>query len=86
MADSDPEYISDDDVGVGANGAGKSTSRNMASRPKGRAQARWEAAVESTWQLHEGADGDIQGVLGGLEEAGKRKRYASVTRLVMISC
>lgn len=80
MADSDPEYdevVSDDDVDMVINGAGRaaaSSSRTMASRPKDRAQARWEAAASSTWQLQEGADGSIEGVLGGLEEAGKRKR------------
>lgn len=78
MADSDPEY--DDDVEtsiIGAGRSGRSTGRNMASRPKERAQARWEAAATSNWELHETADGGIEGVLGGLEEAGKRKRCLS---------
>ena len=69
---------SDDDIDVGMNGAdppGRSKGRAMASRPKQREQARWEAAASSNWELHEGADGSIEGVLGGLEEAGKRKRY-----------
>lgn len=51
----------------------------MASRPKGRAQARWEAAASSNWELHGGADGSLEGTLGGLEEAGKRKRLLKDT-------
>ena len=80
MADSDHEYDghgSDDDVGMSMNGAGRSRNpggRNIVSRPKERAAAKWEAAASSTWQLQEGADGSIEGALGGLEEAGKRKR------------
>ena len=75
MADSDQDY--DDDVEMTANGAGASGApgrRAMVSRPKERAQARWEAAATSNWELHEAEDGGIEGVLGGLEEAGKRKR------------
>lgn len=80
MADSDHEYSeqgSDDDVPTrnGTGRAGASRGRVMASRPKGRAQARWEAAASSNWELHGGADGSLEGTLGGLEEAGKRKRY-----------
>ena len=76
MADSDQEY--DNDVEMSTNGAGpsgRSSGRAMVSRPKERAQARWEAAATSNWELLETADGGIEGVLGGLEEAGKRKRY-----------
>lgn len=78
---SDPDYDeqgSDDDIEIGVNGNGAGPSgggRAMASRPKDRGQARWEAAATSNWELHEGADGDIEGVLGGIEEAGKRRRY-----------
>lgn len=75
MADSDQEYDrsgSDDDVDVPTNGAGK--GRTIASRPKERAAAKWEATANRNWELQEGADG-IEGILGGLEEAGKRKRY-----------
>ena len=68
MADSDGEY-DDDDVHVAGRGG-----RSMASRPKERAQAKWEAAASRNWELQEAADGSIEGVLGGLEEAGKRKR------------
>ena len=66
MADSDHEYDDEDDVRNG--------TRTMASRPKERAQARWEEAANRNWELQEAADGSIEGVLGGLEEAGKRKR------------
>jgi transcription initiation factor TFIIH subunit 2 len=80
MADSDPEYdeaASDDDVDMSMNGtarSGRSQGQRLASRPRDRAQARWEAAASSNWELQEGADGSIEGVLGGLEEAGKRRR------------
>jgi transcription initiation factor TFIIH subunit 2 len=80
MADSDGEYVgSDDDAALGVNGAGpsgRSKDRNLAARPKERAQAKWEAAAASNWELQEGVDGGIEGVLGGLEEAGKRQRYS----------
>ena len=84
MADSDPDdQGSDDDVRVMANGAAdgaaQSRRRALASRPKGREQARWEAAATSNWDLQEAADGSIEGILGGIEEAGKRKRYACRT-------
>ncbi|KAK3701555.1 hypothetical protein LTR37_015409 [Vermiconidia calcicola] len=84
MADSDHEYSeqgSDDDIPTrnGTGRAGAPRGRAMASRPKGRAQAKWEAAASSNWELHEGADGSIEGVLGGLEEAGKRKRLLKDT-------
>ena len=81
MADSDPEYDeagSDDDGDMIVNGAGRSArskGRSMASRPKERSQARWEAAATSNWELQDGVDGGLEGVLGGLEEAGKRRRY-----------
>ena len=51
----------------------------MASRPKERAQAKWEAAASRNWDLQEAADGSIEGVLGGLEEADKRKRLLKDT-------
>ena len=76
MADSDPEYDergSDDDGDLNMNGAAGGR-RAMVSRPKERAQAKWEAAASRNWELQEAADGSIEGVLGGLEEAGKRKR------------
>lgn len=76
MADSDGEYEgSDEDIGVNGTGpSGQRKDRSLAARPKGRAQAKWEAAASSNWELQEGADGSIEGVLGGLEEASKRKR------------
>lgn len=69
---------SDDDIEDRMNGAGPATNhgkRPMVSRPKDRAQARWEAAATSNWELRAAHDGDIQGVLGGIDEADKRKRY-----------
>ncbi|KAK5109219.1 hypothetical protein LTR62_007201 [Meristemomyces frigidus] len=68
MADSDPD---EDEVRSGA--------RTMTSRPKDRAQARWEEVATRNWELHEGADGTIEGVLGGIEEASKRKRLLKDT-------
>lgn len=72
MADSDPEYDAGSDDDVQVNGAG---SRSMASRPKGRERATWEASASRNWELQEGADGDIEGVYAGREEAEKRKKY-----------
>ncbi|KAK5133361.1 hypothetical protein LTR08_007795 [Meristemomyces frigidus] len=69
MADSD-----DDEVRPPGRGG-----KSIASRPKGRAHATWEAAASRNWELQEGADGSIEGVLGGLEEAGKRKRLLKDT-------
>ena len=86
MADSDHEYdeaASDNDVDMSMNGTARSSrprGARLASRPRDRAQARWEAAASSNWELHEGADGSIEGVLGGLEEAGKRRRYGCLSR------
>jgi transcription initiation factor TFIIH subunit 2 len=76
MADSDPEYDDrdvDDDDDIPITGGRR---RQMASRPKGRTQARWEAKASRNWELQEAADGGLEGVLGGIEEAWKRKRYA----------
>lgn len=75
MADSDEGYdgASDDDIQM--NGAGPSgKGKELASRPKGRAQATWEAGVNRGWELQETADDAIDGMLGGIEEASKRKR------------
>ncbi|KAK5730345.1 hypothetical protein LTR15_000282 [Elasticomyces elasticus] len=77
MADSDHEYSNhSDEDDAGALGGG---GRSLASRPKERAQARWEETVNRNWELQEGADGSIEGVLGGLEEASKRKRLLKDT-------
>lgn len=46
----------------------------MPSRSKGRAQARWEAGATRSYDMQEAPDGSIEGMLGGIEEAGKRKR------------
>ncbi len=72
---SDQEY--DDQSDEEETGVRDGRRRTMASRPKDRGQARWEEAANRNWELQEGADGSIEGVLGGLEEASKRKRYHS---------
>lgn len=72
MADSDGEYDShgsDDHVT-----SGKGKGKAMPSRSKGRAQASWEAGATRSYEMHEAPDGSIEGMLGGIEEAGKRKR------------
>ncbi|KAI6801468.1 TFIIH basal transcription factor complex, subunit SSL1 [Hortaea werneckii] len=73
MADSGDEYDEDDVVAPGRGG------KNLASRPKERGQARWEESVNRNWELQEAPDGSIEGVLGGLEEADKRKRLLKDT-------
>ena len=78
MADSDKDYDDDEEGPTVVNGAGPSSGsrgRTMVSRPKGRGQAAWEAAASSNWELQEAADGSIEGGLGALAEAEKRKRY-----------
>ena len=78
MADSDGEYDaqnSDGDVDMSMNGVGRSgpSTRRAGATRGSRAQARWEAAASSNWELQAGADGSIEGALGELEEASKRK-------------
>lgn len=77
MADSDLEYGSDGGLEVNGTGTAQSSGRATSSRPRERAQAKWEAAASRHWNLQEGVDGGIEDVLGGLEEADKRKRYGS---------
>jgi len=90
MADSDPEYAGrmsedeDEDVNIpgsrsGANRTNGACKRGAASgRSRGKPQASWEAGVRN-WDLEEGADGSIESVLGGIEEANKRKRLLKDT-------
>lgn len=71
MADSDPDYDipgSDEDVVSAGKG------RSMAARPKEREKARWEASAIRTSGMDEATDGSIEGMLGGIEEAEKRRR------------
>jgi hypothetical protein len=69
MADSENEY-SDDEIVT-------SKGRAAASNPK-RAHERWEIlATNKAHGLADGADGNMEGVLGGIEEANKRRRYVS---------
>ncbi|KAJ9622482.1 hypothetical protein H2203_006706 [Taxawa tesnikishii (nom. ined.)] len=74
MADSD-EYDSDDAM-RGTRGVG--SRKAVQTRPKEAARARWEE-ISRNWDLSEGADGNIESVIGGLEEANKRKRLQKDT-------
>lgn len=42
-------------------------------------RARWEAGAQQNWDLHEGDDGNLTSVLGGMEEATKRLRLQKDT-------
>jgi transcription initiation factor TFIIH subunit 2 len=42
-------------------------------------RARWEAGAQKNWDLHEGDDGNLTSVLGGMEEATKRLRLQKDT-------
>ncbi|KEQ99248.1 hypothetical protein AUEXF2481DRAFT_36561 [Aureobasidium subglaciale EXF-2481] len=42
-------------------------------------RARWEAGAQKNWDLHEGDDGNLSNVLGGMEEATKRLRLQKDT-------
>lgn len=66
MADEDHE--SDDEIVTGK-------SRAAASNGKHRARAIWENLNTKTHDLGDG-DGNMEGVLGGIEEANKRRRYS----------
>ncbi|KAF2156174.1 TFIIH basal transcription factor complex, subunit SSL1 [Myriangium duriaei CBS 260.36] len=79
MADSDYEYDGHDDDHDDVNIPGSRGSRGRASRPKQAKTQAWEAAASKNWDLQEGADGSIESVLGGLEEANKRKRLLKDT-------
>jgi transcription initiation factor TFIIH subunit 2 len=68
------DYDSHDDGNDGANASGNQSGRGTASRPRGRAQAKWEAMASRTWDVKDGVDGALESVLGGIEEAAKRKR------------
>ena len=83
MADSDSEY---DEPASGPAGAthtdgtghaGGAGARPMASRPKARAQARWEASAANNLEDRGDNDADIEGALEAVEEAGKRRRSVS---------
>ncbi|CAK3974764.1 probable RNA polymerase II transcription initiation nucleotide excision repair factor TFIIH [Lecanosticta acicola] len=81
MADSDPEYdehASDDDANMnGAASSGRGGA--MASRSKRSDMARWEASASKSWELQDAPDDGLEGILGGVEEAAKRKRLAKDT-------
>jgi transcription initiation factor TFIIH subunit 2 len=69
MADSENEY-SDDEIIPGR-------GRAAASNPK-RAHARWENLATNTHGLDDAANGSMEGVLGGIEEANKRRRCVCI--------
>lgn len=54
-----------------------SSKMRAAANPK-RARAIWENLATNTHDLGD-ANGNMEGVLGGIEEANKRRRYASST-------
>lgn len=74
MADSDQEYANhgseDEDVDMGV---GARNTRSTA-RPK-KTQAAWEGGVTREFDLTEAEDGSLGDVLGGIEEANKRRQY-----------
>lgn len=76
MADSDSDYgdlPSDVDDVIHANTQRGDKGKQAATRSKDKAQ-KWEAAASRSWDLAEGADGNLESALGGLEEANKRQR------------
>lgn len=74
MASSDYEMgLSDDEHRASTRNHGPGKSKAVATKPKEK-RAAWEAIGLKNWDLHEGDDGNLQGVLGGLEEASKRAR------------
>jgi len=90
MADSDGEYdehMSDDHDGdlnipstrSGIQNLSDKGKRLAGARNRDKPQARWEAGAQRNWDLQEGADGNLEAVLGGMEEAGKRKRLLKDT-------
>lgn len=56
-------------------GKAKATSKDSGSGNR----ARWEAGAQKNWDLHEGDDGNLTSVLGGMEEATKRLRLQKDT-------
>jgi transcription initiation factor TFIIH subunit 2 len=75
------EQGSDDEVGVRGAGSSSNANGKTSSKSRGRAQAKWEVMAARSGDIKEGADGSLEGVLGGIEEAAKRKRYAVVLRM-----
>ncbi|KAI4762859.1 TFIIH basal transcription factor complex, subunit SSL1 [Aureobasidium sp. EXF-3400] len=56
-------------------GKAKATPKDSSSGNR----ARWEAGAQKNWDLHEGDDGNLTSVLGGMEEATKRLRLQKDT-------
>ncbi|KAH0286418.1 transcription initiation factor TFIIH subunit H2, variant, partial [Aureobasidium sp. EXF-3399] len=57
-------------------GKAKATPKDSSSSGN---RARWEAGAQKNWDLHEGDDGNLTSVLGGMEEATKRLRLQKDT-------
>jgi transcription initiation factor TFIIH subunit 2 len=93
MAHHDDDY--DMDISDGDNNATLNTRTSRSTNPsrtqnpsKAKAppkdsspgnRARWEAGAQKNWDLHEGDDGNLTSVLGGMEEATKRLRLQKDT-------
>lgn len=76
MASSDVEYdtrMSDDDEEGSRARNGRNPGKSKAPA-KESGMARWEATAQKNWDLQEGDDGSLEGILGGMEEASKRAR------------
>jgi transcription initiation factor TFIIH subunit 2 len=80
--------LSDDDVHRPSRANGSASRNNNARKDAGKStagparagpRAAWEAGAQKNWNLHEGDDGDLSGVLGGMEEATKRARLQKDT-------
>ncbi|GAM83647.1 hypothetical protein ANO11243_016350 [Dothideomycetidae sp. 11243] len=79
MADSDYEYDGHDDDVDDVNIPTSRGAQGRGTRSKQAKTQAWEAAASKNWDLQEGADGNIESVLGGIEEANKRKRLLKDT-------
>jgi len=87
MSDSDPEYIgsSDDEAAHYLSGKKSSSGRTAAKQtkakrtdPKQNADGAyaWEGEIQRSWDLvQEDEEGSLTGVVAGLVQSGKRKRY-----------
>ena len=85
MADSDQEYIASSEDEGGHYFNSKKSSSSKPSRPKSKANDSkqpadgayvWEGEFQRTWDLvQEDAEGSLTGVVAGLVQSGKRKRY-----------
>jgi transcription initiation factor TFIIH subunit 2 len=81
MSDSDPEYIGSDDDDTRTNGRRSARTSKAKKADKDAKQGAdsgyaWEGEFERTWDLvQEDEEGSLTGVVAGLVQSGKRKRY-----------